>query len=80
MVRTTITLDDDVAALVEERRRQGRVSLKRVINDALRDGLMHKKARPSAFKTSVVPGGRLLIGTLDNIAQALDVAEGPARK
>lgn len=38
-MRTTITLDDDTAALVQERMRQRGRSLKDVVNDALKDAL-----------------------------------------
>jgi hypothetical protein len=38
-VRTTLTLDPDVAQLVDEAARRARTSRKKVINDALRRGL-----------------------------------------
>lgn len=38
-MRTTLTLDDDVAALVRERARRQDLSFKRAVNDALRAGL-----------------------------------------
>ncbi|MBK6846305.1 MAG: ribbon-helix-helix protein, CopG family [Proteobacteria bacterium] len=42
MMRTTLTLDPDVARKVAELRQQGRRSLKEVINQALRAGLALK--------------------------------------
>lgn len=38
-MRTTLTLDPDVARLVEEAVRRDRLPFKRVVNDALRRGL-----------------------------------------
>lgn len=38
-VRTTLTLDPDVAAKLKERARELRLSFKQVVNDALRRGL-----------------------------------------
>lgn len=37
-VRTTVTLDDDTAALVQRRMREQRVSFKQALNDAIRAG------------------------------------------
>lgn len=47
-MRTTVTLDEDVAAKLRETARQRGVSFKRVLNDALRDGLM-ARSRPRKF-------------------------------
>ena len=41
-MRTTLTLEPDVAVAVEERRRLSGNSLKRVVNDLLRRGLRAK--------------------------------------
>jgi Ribbon-helix-helix protein, copG family len=40
-MRITITLDDDVAAALERRRREHNQSLKQVVNELLRIGLQH---------------------------------------
>jgi hypothetical protein len=37
-MRTTLTLDDDVAVALERLRRAGDASLKDIVNDALRRG------------------------------------------
>ena len=39
MMRTTLTIDDDIAVRIEERRRRDGQSLKQVINLLLREGL-----------------------------------------
>jgi hypothetical protein len=77
-MRTTLTLDDDVAAIVERLRKTKRQSLKSVINEALREGLKHTAAPrpgPRAFRTRVVDLGRCLPGNVDDVAEVLAVAE-----
>jgi predicted transcriptional regulator len=79
MMRTTLTLDDDVAAKIERLRRARDVSLKELVNEALREGLKHL-AGPSRkrgpFRTEAVDLGRCLLGNVDNVAEVLAVAEG----
>ena len=82
-MRTTLTLDDDVAAAIERVRRARDANLKDVINDALRKGLSEIKTRPKnrkLFKTSVVELGRMRLPSIDNIGESLAVAEGEAFK
>lgn len=38
-VRTTVTLDPDTEALLRARMRERKISFKRALNDAIRDGL-----------------------------------------
>ena len=45
-MRTTLTLDDDVAAALERLRRARDASLKDVVNEVLRGGLSELAARP----------------------------------
>jgi hypothetical protein len=55
LVRTTLTLDPDVAErLASETRRTGK-SLKTVVNDAIRLGLGRTGTRPKAPRFSVEP-------------------------
>ena len=77
-MRTTLTLDDDVAAELDRLRRQRGSSLKEVVNEALRRGLTDMISKPEArkrFRTRGFEGGRLLI-PVDNIAEAIAIAEG----
>jgi plasmid stability protein len=77
-VRTTLTLDDDVAAkLRSEARRSGR-SFREVVNDALRCGLTNRQARPSTpFKVVARDLGELRPGvSIDNVADLLEQVEG----
>ena len=82
-MRTTLTLDDDVAAALERLRRARDASLKDVVNDALRRGLddltTPRKPR-GGFRTQSVTLGRLRIATIDNVSETLAVAEGEAFK
>ena len=80
-MRTTLTLDPDVAAALERLRRSEQRSFKAIINDLLRRGLEQmqrgeREGRP--YETSGVSLGRCLIGSLDDVAEALAVAEGEA--
>jgi hypothetical protein len=78
-MRTTLTIDDDVAAELERLRRTGDASLKMLVNDALRRGLQElalppKKRKP--FRTRSFDGGRLLVASIDNIGELLAEVEG----
>lgn len=77
-MRTTLTLDDDVAAQLERVRRRRRATRKQVVNDALRAGLssLEAPAPAVAFQTRTVSLGRFLLNDLDNVAEILDIAEG----
>jgi hypothetical protein len=82
-MRTTLTLDDDVATIIERLRRKKRQSLKAVINDALREGLKRLEEPPRTrrpFHTGTVDLGRCLPGSVDNVAEVLAVAEGESFK
>ena len=71
-----ITIDDDIAAQLEDIRRSGKGSLKQIVNDLLRTGL--KRANPQArhtHRTKEVRLGRCLIDSIDDVSQALSIAE-----
>lgn len=77
-MRTTLTLDDDVAALLRRTARRKKTGLKTVINDALREGLK-RLAAPSVaapFRTRAVSLGRCRLGSLDDVAEVLAMVEG----
>jgi hypothetical protein len=78
-MRTTMTLDDDVAVRVEREQRRRRVPFKRVVNDLLRAGLDAVERRPAArksFRTKGFDLGPSLVGSLDNVEEVLSRAEG----
>jgi len=78
-MRTTLTVDDDIAIEIERIVRQEGRTLKSVVNDALRRGLIEMLARPKsarpAFKTKSFDLGEATF-PVDNIAEALAFAEG----
>lgn len=82
-MRTTLTLDDDVAAKLEAEARRTGLSFKETLNAMLRIGLAAKRGklpRPS-FKVKPLPleprDGNM---SFDNIEALLDQVEGPARR
>lgn len=82
-MRTTLTLDEDVAAALEQLRRTRGGRLKTVVNDLLREGLRHAQARParrSRFRTQSVDLGRARASSIDNVADVLAIAEDEAFK
>jgi hypothetical protein len=78
-MRTTLTIDDDVAAILEQLRKRRGTRLKDIVNEALRRGLreleMHPKPR-TPFRTRSVDLGRVRIASIDNIGEVLAIAEG----
>lgn len=79
-MRTTLTLEPDVAAALERLKEARGLSLKGAVNEALRHGLKALEA-PSAgprtpYRIRPWSGGRLLVENLDDVAEALVVAEG----
>ena len=79
-MRTTVTLDDDVAAkLKAEARRTGK-PFKTVLNESLRVGLLagRGRTRPVLFRVEARDLGALRPGlSLDNVAELLDLVDGP---
>jgi hypothetical protein len=80
-MRTTLTLDDDVAAALERLRKSRSAGLKDLINEALRRGLKEMSSRTKRReRTRAVALGQLRIAGLDNIGEILAIAEGEAYK
>lgn len=78
-MRTTLTIEDDVAKLLENVRRARNSSLKVVINQALRQGLRDMTKPPrrgKAYETRSVSLGRCQFANLDDISEVIAVAEG----
>jgi Ribbon-helix-helix protein, copG family len=78
-MRTTLSLDDDVAAQIERLRAERGGGLKELINQALRAGLrdLEPKPKPSPrYRTPSVDLGRCHLTSLDDVAAALAVGEG----
>jgi hypothetical protein len=83
-VKTTLTLEKDVAAALERLRKARKVSLEQIVNEILRQGLARVSAAPAAprarFRTPVLSLGRCLVGSVDNVAEVLGIAEGESLK
>jgi len=78
-VRTNLTIDDDVAALLERLRKTRDASLKALVNEGLRRGLQMMADRPkrrAPFRTRSVSLGPVKIASVDDIGEALAIAEG----
>jgi hypothetical protein len=78
-MRTTLTLDPDIAEELKRLQRESDRSWKDLVNDALRRGLQDiagakKKHKP--FRTRTFHGGRLLVDSIDNVWEVLDQVEG----
>jgi hypothetical protein len=82
-MRMILTLDEDVAAILERLRKRRDVSLEQLVSEALRRGLkeMTAPAKPrEEFRTRSVDLGRLRIPGIDNIGEVLDAVEGDNSK
>lgn len=79
-MRTTLTLDDDIAAQIERLRAEKGIGLKPLVNEALRRGLRDFDRSPegarSRYITSAVDLGHCRLASLDDVAAALAAAEG----
>lgn len=82
-MRTTLTLEDDVAALLKRVQEESKESLKEVVNRALREGLQRLDQPVAArepYRTKVHDAGECYFPNLDNIHEVLDEVEGPWRR
>lgn len=80
-MRTTLTLDEDVAARLKAESRRLDQPFKEVVNETLRRGLASRRSESSKRKTFKVAArdlGQLRPGlSLDNISELLEHIEGP---
>ena len=79
-MRTTLTIDPDVAALLARVQKKRNLTLKAAVNEALRQGLTvmttPQIAPAASYKVRTYDLGRCKIGNLDDISDALAIAEG----
>lgn len=68
-MRTTVTLDDDTLAVIRRRMREGGVSFKAALNDAIRAGAAERPA-PTPFVTGTAHLGVPAV----NLDRALQIA------
>lgn len=81
-MRTTLTLDDDVARMVEEEVRRSGDTFKGVVNGLIRDGIVARR-NPQKRKRFVVKPFALGLRpglNYDCIGTLLDEIEGPNRR
>ena len=76
-MRTTVVLDDDVARAVEQLRHERSAGLSEVVNDLIRAGLTSRRP-PTKFRQRSEPVGLRI--DVDNVAEALDLLEGPTAR
>jgi plasmid stability protein len=81
-VRTTLTLDDDVAAKLKAAARRSGRAFRDVVNDTLRRGLMtDRPGKRAPFQVRARSlGGRRPGVRLDNIGDLLEQVEGPLHR
>lgn len=74
-MRTTLTLDDQLAKSLQEYARQNRQSFKEVVNQSLAAGLsiMERPTQPAPYRLTPASMGQLRIG--NNLNKALDLAD-----
>jgi predicted transcriptional regulator len=77
MVRTTITLADDVVAAVEKLRRERSIGLSEAINDLVRAGLVERRKAP-AFRQRAHDLGDGI--DFSNVAEAIETLDGPSAR
>lgn len=73
-MRTTVDLDADTAAAVDQLRRDTGMGLSEVVNELIRRGLLPQQARAPFRQRTHRLGLRI---DVSNVAEALDVLEGP---
>ena len=78
-MRTTLSLDDDIAAQLEQLRARGGRSFRQLVNDALRVGLAHldrQQAAPLGPFTRAISLGAPRLPDVDDVSEAIAISEG----
>jgi hypothetical protein len=78
-VRTTLTIDDDIAVLIEQEQRRSGESFKGTVNTLLRQGLIASR-NPQPRKRFVVKPRKMGLPpglSYDSIPNLLEAIEGP---
>ena len=76
-MRTTITLDRDVQAAVDQLRKESEIGLNEAVNQLIRHGLAAPRKGPP-FEQRTRPLGIRI--DVSDVAQALEVLEGPSAR
>jgi hypothetical protein len=80
-MRTTLTLDEDVAIRLEKLQQERGESFKRVVNDVLRRGfeaLENPTTQRKRYRIKAHRSGRCHLPSLDSVHDALVFGEGEA--
>ncbi|MFH1764512.1 MAG: DUF2191 domain-containing protein [Gemmatimonadota bacterium] len=78
-MRTTLTLDADVAATLKRVQAKEGLTLKEAVNEAMRRGLgamEGPEAKRPPYRTPSTSLGKCLVGSVDDVAEALAMGEG----
>jgi hypothetical protein len=82
-MRTTLTLEDDVAKAIERIEKESGAGRKEVVNNLLRAAVaLRREQTPTPRRRHVTRGfsvGKPLLDSYDDIQAVLDIAEGPER-
>jgi Arc/MetJ family transcription regulator len=76
-MRTTVSLDDDVAAAIDQVRRERHLGLSEAVNELVRAGL-RTPPRRTAFRQRTAELGLRI--DVSNVAEALETLEGPSAR
>lgn len=82
-MRTTVTIDDDVAAKLQaEKRRQRSSNFKQILNDVLRRGLLVRRelAASKRFRVRARRMGKIQGLNYDSVGEILEYLEGSEHK
>lgn len=78
-MRTTVTLDDDVARALEQLRRERGLGVSAALNELVRRGLAAAEAPTKRFRQRTSDLGPARV-PLDDIGHALELLEGEAHR
>lgn len=76
-MRTTVSLDDDVAAAVQRMRAERNIGLSEALNELARAGLSVPPKRTKFVQRTFPMGARI---DFTNVADALEFLEGPIHR
>jgi Arc/MetJ family transcription regulator len=76
-MRTTVNLDDDVLATINQLRQGRSLGLSEAVNALIRDGLRAKRKRPAFRQRSTAIG---LSVDVSNVAETLEQLDGPSSR
>ncbi len=82
-MKITVSIDNDVAAALDELYDRRHGTMEEIVNDLLRRGLRELGANQQQrkpFRTASVDCGKPLLDNVDNIAEILEIIEGPRYK